>query len=173
MSAAHRLQVGSPLLPEPPLPPLSVGGKRNCGILWLCSLPFCTLHYLAGRPTHPTALAKKTEVYLIFVQINFDAESVWCVCRGELLTGCVPVNGVDKCFTGDLSAGPATCAKAQGGYNLTSFAGLLAAGKGADGREGSLCDPKVRQQTVFNLHIRAFAPCLLRYHLQQPLQNNL
>lgn len=66
------------------------------------------------------------------------------LCRGELLTGCVPVNGVDKCFTGDLAAGPATCAKAVGGYNLTSFAGLLAQGKGADGREGSLCDPKVR-----------------------------
>lgn len=66
-----------------------------------------------------------------------------CVRRGELLTGCVPVNGVDKCFTGEFAAGPSTCAKAAGGYNLTSFASLLAAGRADDGREGSLCDPKV------------------------------
>lgn len=71
-------------------------------------------------------------------------------CSGELLTGCVPVNGVDKCFTGDFSAGAVTCSKAKGGYNLTSFAQLLAAGSGADGREGSLCDPKVRHSLFPN-----------------------
>lgn len=67
----------------------------------------------------------------------------YCCCRGQLLTGCVPVNGVDKCFPGDFSAGADTCAQAPGGYNMTSFAALLAAGQGADGMEGSLCDPKV------------------------------
>lgn len=66
-----------------------------------------------------------------------------CICRGNLLTGCVAVNGVDKCFPGDFSQGSAPCAKLQGGYNLTSLAQLLAAGEGADAKEGSLCDPKV------------------------------
>ncbi|CAL8460636.1 g166 [Coccomyxa elongata] len=70
------------------------------------------------------------------------------VYKGELLTGCVPVNGGDKCFTGDFAAGPSTCAKAVGGYNLTSFANLLASGRADDGREGSLCDPKASQSGV-------------------------
>jgi hypothetical protein len=68
----------------------------------------------------------------------------FCAVRsGDLLTGCVPVKGVDMCFPGDFSQGPAPCAKLQGGYNLTSLAALLASNSGADAREGSLCDPKV------------------------------
>lgn len=58
------------------------------------------------------------------------------------------MNGVDKCFTGDFAAGPSTCAKAVGGYNLTSFANLLASGRADDGREGSLCDPKVPHSSL-------------------------
>ena len=64
-------------------------------------------------------------------------------CRGQLITGCVPVAGVDKCFPGDFSQGAEDCAQTSGGYSMTTFASLLSAGKGADGKEGSLCDPKV------------------------------
>ena len=64
-------------------------------------------------------------------------------CRGQLITGCVPVGGVDQCFPGELAQGSQPCAQTNGGYNMTTFASLLLAGQGADGREGSLCDPKV------------------------------
>ena len=53
------------------------------------------------------------------------------------------MGGVDQCFPGDFSQGSQPCAQVAGGYNITTFASLLQAGKGADGKEGSLCDPKV------------------------------
>ncbi len=74
------------------------------------------------------------------------------MCRGNLLTGCVPVKGMDMCFPGDFSQGAAPCAAGQGGYNLTSLAKLLSTGSGADGKEGSLCDPKVHTHTPLCLH---------------------
>jgi hypothetical protein len=83
-------------------------------------------------------------------------------CRGQVITGCVPVDGVDKCFTGDTAAGPTACAKAAGGYNLTAFSQLLAAGKGGDGRQGSMCDPKVRPRGLSDLPsstLKLFGTC--------------
>ena len=67
----------------------------------------------------------------------------WPCCRGQLITGCVSVAGVDKCFPGDFPQGADSCAPVPGGYNMTTFADLLSAGRGVDGMEGSLCDPKV------------------------------
>ena len=53
------------------------------------------------------------------------------------------MGGVDQCFPGDFSQGSQPCAQTPGGYNMTTFAALLVTGQGADGKEGSLCDPKV------------------------------
>lgn len=63
--------------------------------------------------------------------------------RGQLLTGCVTVDGIDKCFANALDDGATPCAKSAGGYNLTTLQRLLDAGKGADGLQGSPCNPKV------------------------------
>ena len=143
LPAAHCLQVRSPCLHEPLCPKGSMpchSGVHNA------TLPSSAV-FSPGILIHLTCFVRKTEVLRQYGV---------CVCRGELLTGCVSVNGVDKCFTGDLASGPSTCAKAQGGYNLTSFAALLAAGKGADGREGSLCDPKVRpRHTCYSIPVQS------------------
>jgi hypothetical protein len=53
------------------------------------------------------------------------------------------VDGIDKCFPGALDDGAIPCAKSAGGYNLTTLQQLLDAGKGADGLQGSPCNPKV------------------------------
>ncbi len=90
------------------------------------------------------------------------SEAGCCWCRGQLITGCVPVGGVDMCFPGDFDQGSQPCAQTTGGYNMTTFASLLGAGQGADGKEGSLCDPKVGFHPSFTVST-VLTACMIKH----------